>query len=307
MSRQRGFGVVILNDHDLMAMAYGVLPLRNLIRKKEEMNSILKSGAGKYIQAIKNVRKKYPDMIIIPGSESTAFYYWTGSPFQGNLTAHNHEKRILTIGMENPSDYEGLPMLHNSHSIQFLHHDLPGMILLFAAVLSAGAMIYFSGILRITGIIVLTLAVLFIINSNPFRNSPYDPYHGDQGMAPYQLLVDYVNARSGMTFWNYPETKSGVRKMGPIQVSTRPYPEVLLDSRGYTGFSALYGENIRITEPGGVWDMVLKEYCQGFRDRPAWGIATADFHQEGEGGEKLGNYQTVFYVKEKKITEVLEA
>jgi hypothetical protein len=110
-----------------------------------------------------------------------------------------------------------------------------------------------------------------------------------------------------MTFWNYPETKSGVRKMGPIQVSTRPYPEVLLDSRGYTGFSALYGENIRITEPGGVWDMVLKEYCQGFRDRPAWGIATADFHREGEGGEKLGNYQTVFYVKEKKITEVLEA
>ncbi|MCX5841213.1 MAG: hypothetical protein NTY16_07145 [Deltaproteobacteria bacterium] len=307
MAKERGFGVVILNDHDLMVMEYGLPPLRNLISKKEEKNSILKSGVGKYIQAIKNVRKKYPDMIIIPGSESTAFYYWTGSPFQGNLTAHDHEKRILTIGMENPSDYEGLPMLHNSHSIQFLHHDLPGMILLFAAVLSAVVMIYFPGILRITGIIVLTLAVLFIINSNPFRNSPYDPYHGDQGMAPYQLLVDYVNARSGMTFWNYPETKSGVRKMGPIQVSTRPYPEVLLDSRGYTGFSALYGENIRITEPGGVWDMVLKEYCQGFRDRPAWGIATADFHREGEGGEKLGNYQTVFYVKEKKITEVLEA
>ncbi len=162
MSRQRGFGVVILNDHDLMAMAYGVLPLRNLISKKEEMNSILKSGAGKYIQAIKNVRKKYPDMIIIPGSESAAFYYWTGSPFQGNLTAHDHEKRILTIGMENPSDYEGLPMLHNSHSIQFLHHDLPGMILLFAALLSAGAMIFFPGILRITGIIVLTLATFLL-------------------------------------------------------------------------------------------------------------------------------------------------
>ena len=307
MSKQRGFSVVILNDHDLMVMEYGLPPLRNLISKKEEKNSILKSGAGKYIQAIKNVRKKYPDMIIIPGSESTAFYYWTGSPFRGNLTAHDHEKRILTIGMENPSDYEGLPMLHNSHSIQFLHHDLPGMILLFAAVLSAGAMIFFPGILKITGIIVLTLATVFIINSDPFRNSPFDAYHGGQGMAPYQLLIDYVNAKGGMTFWNYPETKSGVRKMGPIQISTLPYPEVLLNSRGYTGFSSLYGDDVKLTEPGNLWDLALMEYCRGFRERPPWGIATSDFHREGESGEKLGNYQTVFYVKEKKITEVLEA
>jgi len=102
-----------------------------------------------------------------------------------------------------------------------------------------------------------------------------------------------------MTFWNYPETKSGVRKMGPIQSA----PSLSGGSFGFQrlyGFSALYGENSRITEPGGVWDIVLKEYCQGFRDRPAWGIATADFHQEGEGGEKLGNYQTVFYVKKRK-------
>jgi len=97
-----------------------------------------------------------------------------------------------------------------------------------------------------------------------------------------------------MTFWNYPETKSGVRKMGPIQVSTRPYPEVLLDSRGYTGFSALYGENSRITEPGGRLGYCTERILSGLSDRPAWGIATADFHQEGEGGEKLGNYQTFF-------------
>jgi hypothetical protein len=116
-----------------------------------------------------------------------------------------------------------------------------------------------------------------------------------------------VNAKGGMTFWNYPETKSGVRKMGPIQVSTRPYPGVLLDSRGYTGFSSLYADDVKLTEPGNLWDLALMEYCRGFRERPPWGIATSDFHREGESGEKLGNYQTIFYVKEKKITEVLEA
>src|SRR5271157_1281537 len=103
-------------------------------------------------------------------------------------------------------------------------------------------------------------------------------------MAPYQLVIDYVSARGGMTFWNYPETNSGVREIGPIHVSTLPYPDALAESTGYTGFAAVYGDNISLTEPGNIWDTTLKEYCRGYRDRPPWGIATGDFHQEGEGG-----------------------
>jgi len=83
-----------------------------------------------------------------------------------------------------------------------------------------------------------------------FRSSPFDQYHGDQGMAPYQLLTDYVDSRGGLTFWNYPETASGTRKLGPIMVDTPPYPEVLEESEGYTGFASLYGDNITVTEPG---------------------------------------------------------
>jgi len=126
-------------------------------------------------------------------------------------------------------------------------------------------------------------------------------------MAPYQLVIDYVTARCGLTFWNYPETKSGIRKLGPIMVNTPPYPRVLTETRGYTGFSALYGDNITITEPGNIWDLTLKEYCSGFRERPPWGIATSDYHREGESGEKLGNYQTVFLLREFTKTDVMDA
>jgi hypothetical protein len=33
-------------------------------------------------------------------------------------------------------------------------------------------------------------------------------------------VIDYVNSRGGLTFWNYPETRSGIGKIGPIFVHT---------------------------------------------------------------------------------------
>ena len=113
LARSRGFEVLFLNDHDRLAMAYGLPPFRNVIRLRKELNSINKSGARSYIEAINRTRQKFKELILIPGSESVPYYYWTGSYFQKNLTAHDHEKRILTIGMENPGDYESLPIIHN--------------------------------------------------------------------------------------------------------------------------------------------------------------------------------------------------
>ncbi len=307
LAKKKGFSVLFINDHDRVAMEYGLPPFRNLIRKKVELNSINSGGADKFIQAIREIRQKYPDMIIIPGSETASFYYWTGSPLKGNLTAHDHEKRILTVGMESPDDYENLPILHNNLSMNYFTKALPQVVLFSLSLIASLLLLRWRGYLRVTGIIILILSVAFIINSNPFRSSPFDPYHGDQKMAPYQLVIDYVNARGGLTFWNYPQTESGVREMGPIHVSTLPYPYVLSESKNYTGFASVYGDNITLTEPGNIWDTTLKEYCMGYRDRPPWGIATADFHQEGESGELLGTYQTVFLVEQRIRDSVLSA
>jgi hypothetical protein len=78
-------------------------------------------------------------------------------------------------------------------------------------------------------------------------------------------------------------------------------------TNGYTGFGSLYGTWIKTTEPGKEWDRVLLEYCRGKRDVPAWGISTADYHKEGENGGRLGDFPTVFLVKEKTKDEVLSS
>lgn len=307
MAKNRGFEVLIINDHDRMVMEYGLPPFRNLIKRKVELPSINKNGAKAYLDSIKKARKMFPDMIIIPGSETAAFYFWAGSYFKKNLTAHNHERRILTIGMEKPEDYENLPILHNGFSTQYLGIAVPEILLFFIILVLSLFLIKWKGFYRIVGIIIFVWCLASIANSNMFRSSPFDQYHGDRGMAPYQLLIDYVDSRGGMTFWNYPETKSGIRKMGPIYVNTPPYPGVLEESKNYTGFAALYGDNITVTEPGGVWDETLIAYCKGEREKPAWGISTAVFHKEGGSGERLGNFLTFFLVQKKTKDEVLRA
>ena len=307
LARKKGFSVLIFNDHDRLAMEYGIFPLRNILKKRVELNSINKRGAQSYLDSIREVGKKYPEMIIIPGSETAPFYYWTGSYFRRNLTAHNHERRILTIGMERAEDYQDLPIIHNGFSTRFAAKHLP-VVVFFCIPLTLGIfLLRRKGVYRISGVTIGVLSILFIINTNPFRSSPFDQYHGDQGIAPYQMVIDYVNLRGGLSFWNYPETKSGVRKRGPIFVNTPPYPKVLEESKGYTGFAAIYGDTITITEPGNLWDQILLAYCRGERDRPAWGISTADFHKEGQAGEKLGNFITGFFVHKKTREEIVKA
>ena len=308
LAKSRGLDAVFFNDHDRMVIEYGIFPFRKFVRKRVERNSINRIGAEKYIRTLKQLSSRFPDMVIIPGSECAPFYYWSGSPLKGNLTAHNHERRLLLIGLKNPSDYEELPILHNGLSLRYINVSIfPILVLLLT--FSASALLIYAGygIYRILGALLSVMAITLLINIDPFRSSPYDPYHGDQGSAPYQLVIDYVNKKGGLCFWNYPETRSGIRKLGPIYVNTPPYPEMLEQTRGYTGFSALYGDRATIIEPGKLWDQLLLDYCAGIRDRPIWGISTSDYHGEGEAGEILGNFVTVFLVKEKTESEILSS
>lgn len=302
----RGFEVLCFNDHDRMAMEYGLPPFRNLFKKKIELNSINKNGAAFYLSAVQKTDAKFKELIVIPGSESAPFYYWSGSYFNKDLTAHDHEKRILTIGMQEPRDYRQLPILHNGYSTHFIKDYLP-VQLFFIAALVLGLMLFSAkGFFKISGAVVCLLSVLLIIDNHPFKSSPFDQYSGSQGIKPYQLLIDHVNSKGGMTFWNYPETRSGIRKLGPVFVNTPPYPEVLTQAENYTGFAAVYGDNITITEPGHQWDRVLSAYCRGERKQPVWGIATADYHRESESG-RLGDFPTVFLVQRKTKRDVLFA
>lgn len=306
LAKERGFQVVIVSDHDRVAMEYGLFPLRNLIKKKVEQPSVNQAGAKKFLAAIQAVNQKYPDMLVIPGVESSPFYYWTGNPFTDGLTAHDWERHLLVIGLASAQDYETLPLLHNEKSGRRPVNGLP-VFLLFLVVTGLGILILFwRGPFRPAGVLFIILGLLFAFDSAPFWNSPFDPYHGPQDAAPYQMLIDDVNAKGGLTFWNHPETLSGVSAKPPIRVETRPYPEMLLQTDSYTGFATVYGDIITVTEPGNLWDRILLEYCQGFRANPIWGIATADYHSE-KISPPLGAFPTVFLVQDISQPAILNA
>ena len=308
LAKKRGVDVLFINDHDRMAMEYGIFPLRNIIRKKEELPSINSRGAEEYFQGIKQAAQQHPEIILIPGSETAPFYYWTGSPFKDNLTAHNGERHLLIMGLENPQDYKDLPILHNGFSTLHFKQLLPLSIVFLVLMLLGLILALRRGYLRILGIVVLVNASLMLIEFHPFKSSVFDQYSGDQGYLPYQELIDYVRDRGGVTFWTHPEASAGANlRKGPITVKTPPHPEALLMTKGYTGFGSIYGTWITTTEPGMEWDRALLEYCRGGRGTPAWGISTADYHEEGLGGEKLGNFPTVFLVNKKTREEVLQS
>ncbi len=307
MAAERGFEVLIINDHDRVAMEFGTPPLRNLTKKKLELSAINKHGANRYLAAIEDAAKKNPGLVIVPGSRSSPFYYWTGEVPGKDLTAHQHERQILTVGLENLGDLETLPILHNGTSTKYLLMFKMEILLTVLTLLAGTILIVRGGFIRFTGLAFVITGFVFLINVNPFRTTPFDPYHGDQGIAPFQLLIDDVAAKEGLTFWGYLEAKPETVKMGIVDVRREAHPEVLKESRDYTGFAVIGPESVSLTDPGRLWDSVLIEYCKGTRKAPVWGIAASGYRKEGIGNEQMGSIQTVFWLKERSKKGVLEA
>jgi hypothetical protein len=307
LARSRGFRVVFFNDHDRLALSYGVFPFRRLLAYREEFPSILTNRPEIYLNEINRLAKRYPDMILIPGCITSPFCYWTGSWLKGDLTVHQYDRRLLIANLNRPEDYKHIPIIGNGLSLRYTHRLIPGLLLFVIPLLIGVILLRWKGISRISGLFIVFISILAIIDYNPFRSSVFSPYAGDQGIAPYQEVIDYVKERGGLCFWNYPEQLSGVRKYGPIFVNTPPYPEVIRQSINYTGFSAIYGDRITLTEPGREWDRTLNEYCQGSRQNPPWGISTADFHEDGRLGLRLGAFPTTFLVKDFSKKAVLDA
>ncbi|MBI4845539.1 MAG: hypothetical protein HY810_03580 [Candidatus Omnitrophica bacterium] len=92
-----GFKAVVFTDREIMRWEYGLWPLRNLLKKKVEQNSIFKYGISKYFEYMRELKKRFPDMAIILGAETTPYYYWMGNPFKGGLKLFNAHKHLLVF------------------------------------------------------------------------------------------------------------------------------------------------------------------------------------------------------------------
>ena len=307
-AKEKKLEVLVLTDHDQVVMEYGLFPFRNIIKKREERNSVLQVGPKNYLSEIRQLNQKQDSVLVIAGVQSSPFYYWTGSPFKSGLTAHDYRKELLLIGMSAPDDYNELPLLHGNYSLRYVTELMPRFLFFLAGLLLSIYLIFQKGRYRMGGVIIALLSTALMINHHPFRSSRFNPYNGDQGIAPFQELIDYTNNRGGLVFWTHPESnysKNGVR-LGPIRMITGHYPDDLIESKDYTGFAAIYGDSSMAANPGMHWDQVLISYCRGLRDKPVWAIAEADFHEERKGVD-LDTFQTVFLVAEKRRQDALQA
>ncbi len=319
LARAGGVEALVLTDHDQIAMSYGLPPFRHLFSLTLSRNAVLKQGAREYLETVDSVARANPEMVLVPGVESAPFYYWSGSLRKGSLTARNWRKHIHVIGLDDPEILENLPVVSNGLGIHLVRSLLPRFALFVALLVVSGLLLVRGGGWRWPGRICLLVAVLGLFDAQPFRRSPFDPFHGDQGAAPYQALIDYVDRHGGMTFWAHPEANYGAKgevfrksvagfSLPPVGMQTERHPGDLLLTDGYTGFEALYGDTIHVTDPGKEWDRALLAYTEGARKTAPWGLCGIDFHKLAQNSwSYFERGQTVFLVGEKSRDGVLDA
>jgi hypothetical protein len=305
----KGLDVLLFGDHDRKSIQYGVPYVERILRIKMGSPSLLDNGAATYLSEINQIDKTDDTLVLVPGVESAPFYYWTGNPLDKNLVARNWDKHLLIIGLPNSRDYEELPTLNSGFTTRYLKRDFLTFLIFFV-----GALIGLYGFMgkRRRGIsFIFTLVMgLLAANAHPFKSSPFDQYHGDQGVKPYQYLIDYADSKGALVFWNHLEAPVSQEFKGDlIQVKTQTdsHPQDLLLTRRYTGFQALSNSRVSAVEPGKEWDQVLRQYLDGKRDRPVWGYGPNDFRCEGKNGDRLGKVRTVVLTSRKNRPAMVKA
>ena len=222
--------VMVLTDHDLAIMEYGIFPFRNLIKNRQERKSVLQAGPRVYLAEIQRLNSRQQSVLIIAGVQSSPFYYWQGTPWGQGLTAHNYRKELLLVGLASPDDYHDLPLMHGGFSTRYVKELWPAFLIFSAAFSLSVYLIFQKGQMRFCGLGIALMSIALMVDQHPFKSSRFDAYHGDQGTAPYQEVIDYTISRGGLAFWAHPESnyaKAPV-KLGPIEMRTDHYAAELL-------------------------------------------------------------------------------
>lgn len=305
-SERLGIDAVIFGDYARNSIEFGAKPFERIFKNATEGPSVLGRSAAGFISEINDNDRQIKETILIPGVETIPFYYWSGSNYDKNLTAHNWDKHLLVVGLPTAQEYEQLPLQNSNLSSKYTDPLLKQFaIIMFLFMVSVGAV--YKGYARILSVPLMVLLLLLAINNHPFRSSPFDAYHGDQGMQPYQNMIDYANSKGAMVFWNHMEPISSIRKHGTTSLETLPYPDDLLKTKNYTGFQVVADHHLQQAEAGQQWDQVLMEYIQGQREQPVWGYGGNDYLCEDQDGDRLGSVRTIVLVREKNRDTLFDA
>ena len=127
------------------------------------------------------------------------------------------------------------------------------------------------------------------------------------------MLIDHVYKNNGMVFWAHPEVKH--EETIPVNIptleqnigiNTQAYPHLISETTNHSGFAVFWeGMNV-LGKPGGLWDFVLEEYCNGLRSQPVYTIAELDF-EESNNLKLLNESNTFIFAKDRSRKSIFNA
>ena len=317
LAESKGIEAIGFADHDFIKFEYGLPILRNLLKRKLEFDSISTYGFKKYFDEINKISDESPGIVLIPGVESAAFYYYQGKPFTKNFFINDWHKHFLIFGLKY-DELKNLPVFYNKRistgNIEILllwpiFFILFGILWVFYSVIRYLRIRNKHILVKVKPINFISIIIIFFGIIGFLENYPFTPilgpYEGSFGIKPYQILIDYVNSKNGLIYWAHPEAKSQQR-FDAIIARTNPYQNDLLKSDNYTGFCAWW-EGSNCVKIGSIWDKVLIECLNGIRKKPVWIISELDYRYEGLSGTYIDSHFVNILTKEKSRNACLSA
>ncbi len=321
-AEQQQLDVLILSENFTLRYDYGFHPFHGFLAYRVNFPSVMEFGIQRFLDDVRTVQQRHPNLIIIPGVEVAPHYYWTGSLLQGNLTMHNAQRNLLVLGLQKAEDYESLPSQGNAASFvwnrQSLANGLPFLLLIPVAGLlkplrSRGSEGTLSGF-RLRTVLAAMLLMMcggLLVHAWPIRMPAYSSHEGSLGYKPYQALIDSAIDRGALVFWSMTEARDfGQHSFGPlgtVTVKTEPHPEALVLTENYTGFGGLYQEARQAVTPGGIWDQVLASGLPAKQKRLPTLIGEVAFHGTTDAGKDLDRVYTVINSSGRTANSVLAA
>jgi len=338
VAKNAGAEVGIVTDHDTQRVTYGIWPLKNILKVSYSRPSVRKYGIAKYLNEVETVNNQTSDFTFLPGIEAVPYYRWERPSASRQLTIRNLHRHMLVFGLDTKSELKNLPSIETGYPSQVTVTGLLPLMWIVPLLLSVFMfkipkadgfhetrfiVRVISRPLNVVSLVLCIISVLFLLNGFPYREPVVNQYDPEAGALPYQILIDYVNSHSGLTFWAHPEAayyeKITAEKGNPLMsalvknatkgglsVETDPYYHLLNDTRDYTGFAVFFEGKRIVGNPEGLWDDLLMQFVSGNRKRPVWAIAEIDM-EHGTDPETASAAQTVFLVKEKKKEDYLDA
>lgn len=292
LAKKRGIDTLAFTEHDRYSIRFGIDPIPNILGYSMQHPSLYVTGLNYFFSDLNRQRAQHPEIQLFAGTESTPGYTWSGIPFK-NLTLHNAERHLITLGIENPKQVEGL----SSYDLRHAYGDHAISLAFWCGLIFILIIIFMRR--RKRGIALLLMASFIAFLTSWLMKPTIDPD------------VDFINTaheQNLFVIWTHPGTLSGIRE-GPmgIQLDTPPYNQRVFKDPTADAFAAVYGDTDQNTVAGGLWDRYMMDYMRGYHNKPIWAIAAGDYHEEGMANEYLGNFPMDVWSNTAKSTDILTA